>query len=386
MRTLLSVLLGILMVGCQPPVTAEPDAGGVPSVDAGVDAGLDDAGVDAGLLCTGVSHLVDGGCVTEIDWVRSRFGPEGRDHHATWLWPDGDGGAVLIVAGGIDKWLGDGFYDTRLARIGADGVVQPWEHGEELPTWQMGMAVEASGDRAYLVGGMGVVAGSATPTALVQSVSRLPDGTPGAWREEAPLPEATFYASVSRVGDWLFVTGGRVDGGRALDGVWRTRIGADGVLEPWTTLAPLPFARTHHGAFVDGDYLFLIAGFDAASWNSTQDNFPDLLVAKVDPATGALSSWTSLPIGFTASSFSVTVDDGWVYVLGGFDGSFRLLSAVRRARLNHDGTIGEFESLTSLPVARAHVRQTPIRDGVIYTFGGSFLSATHDQLHLGILW
>lgn len=135
-----------------------------------------------------------------------------------------------------------------------------------------------------------------------------------------------------------------------------------------------------------GTRVFLVGGFAATSFSSSQVNHRDVLTATVDPATGVLSAWTSVLVDFEASSFSVAEADGWVYVMGGFDGALRLQGDVRRARVNADGTLGAFEVIASLPVPRAHVRQAPIRDGVIYTFGGSSTSATSDALHIGTMW
>ena len=48
-----------------------------------------------------------------------------------------------------------------------------------------------------------------------------------------------------------------------------------------------------------------------------------------------------------------------------------MLDTVRRAKVNDDGTLGAFELMAPLIKARAHVHNTPIHAGLIYSVGGN---------------
>ncbi|GMU63255.1 MAG: hypothetical protein AMXMBFR34_50180 [Myxococcaceae bacterium] len=63
--------------------------------------------------------------------------------------------------------------------------------------------------------------------------------------------------------------------------------------------------------------------------------------------------------------------DGFVYLVGGFDGALNLLAKVRRAKVNEDGTLGAFEELDPMLFPRAHVHHSPMANGRIFSVGGN---------------
>lgn len=380
MRSFLLLTVAVSTLACQPPVTSTPEAAN-PVTDAG---SID---VDAGLSCPAQSHERDGGCVSELLWASAATGPVARDHHGTWL-RSGDVD-VLVVFGGIDMALGEPRHDAWFARPGTDGFVTSWERGPRPLFWQAGMGVDGQGDRLYAVSGMSVDAsGQSALTPRVQSLAINADGSPGTWREEKPLPGVgRFHITTTRVGEWLYAMGGRTSDGRAQKDIWKARIGADGVLSDWTGERSFPLPRTHHASFAFGDRLYLSGGFDADTFTNDPRHHRDVLTATVNAETGALSEWSTMPLPWDLSTHSAGVMDGYVYLVGGFDGSLNLLDLVRRAKLNDDGTLGAFEPMSPLVRPRAHVHHTPMAKGRIFSVGGNIGGhSTTNEVLVGYLY
>ncbi len=359
-------LVALLLLGCQPRVEGDPDAGS-PAVDGGADAGSEVA--DAGPTCPAFSHEADSGCVTNMFWLNAPSGPSARDHHATAI-VAGDAGATLVVVNGVNMHTGAGAFDSWYARPADDGLFDAWHAGPKPAFFAVGSGVETWNQFIYVVSGS---TGSAN-TPRVQSLRINDDGTPGSWHEEHALPNGgTFHVTATRVGRWLFALGGRDATGKAFDDIWRAHIEDDGTLSEWVAARSFPAPRTHHSSFAYGNRLFVASGFDNQVGFDDSDDVPysDVLTATVDEATGDLSEWTSRPLGFELSTNSATVFNGSVYLIGGFDSNFHVLNTVRRAVINDDGTLGEFVNMTPLLKARAHVHNTPVYAGRIYSVGGN---------------
>ncbi|HEU0030787.1 MAG TPA: hypothetical protein VFQ53_09140 [Kofleriaceae bacterium] len=97
------------------------------------------------------------------------------------------------------------------------------------------------------------------------------DGSLGNTRPTTKLPAPVAFGEAVAVDDYVFVAGGRaqVFGGAATTSVYAAHVEADGSLAPWTTLAPLPMARTNHELVVVGDYLVIAGGAGAAGGDTT---------------------------------------------------------------------------------------------------------------------
>ncbi|MBL8957852.1 MAG: hypothetical protein JNK82_44165 [Myxococcaceae bacterium] len=297
-----------------------------------------------------------------------------------------DGGATLLVSGGIDEVQRRARADLWFSRL-ESRTPGPWQAGPAPLLFQVGHGAAVVGSRAYFVSGrtlspQGMVVN--TPRVFSLEVSQA--GAPVAWREEAPLGGAGFFhVTATVVGRHLFAIGGREDSGRTVANVSRAHIGDDGRLSPWESLPGLPEPRTHHAALGIGNRLVLVGGFDATSWSSSIVDHRDTLSAEV-ASDGSLGPWTRTPLPFVVSTHSGVLHQGFVYLAGGFGEGLTLSASVRRARFDSALGLHGWEALQPLPFARAHVHHTPMFDGVIYTFGGN--TGNHvavDSLHFGRL-
>ncbi len=159
-------------------------------------------------------------------------------------------GRRVFVAGGA---AADGTVldDVLTATIGADGALSSWRSAGALPApITLGSMIAVDG-RLYLVGGS---EGEHTYDG-VASATVAPDGTLGAWRAEALLPESATTVALLVHGGALYALGGRTGGHHApaeiSRKILRASIGADGLLGVWSEAGePLPAPRHYLGQAV----------------------------------------------------------------------------------------------------------------------------------------
>lgn len=170
-----------------------------------------------------------------------------------------------------------------------------------------------------------------------------------------PIEEGTTPAN------YVFTVGGADTLNKATTAVYRGIIAQSGALGAWnTSVAQLPEARAYHAtvgataytAAIDttvGGFLYALGGKDG---NGTTVN--TVFYGRVE-LDGSLTSWqsaTSLPVPLHGAS--AVVLRGFIYLAGGADSSNAAQTQVYRAAVRADGSLGMWESVTSLPEARSH--------------------------------
>lgn len=193
-------------------------------------------------------------------------------------------------------------------------------------------------------------------------------GGVGSWTTSGSLLNTARYAHTSVVyKGYLYAIGGSVD----KTSVEYTQINAGGTLSSWMelTATPLNTPRGGHGSVVYNGYVYAIGGYNTSSGNLSSVEY-----AKVNDDDGTLSGWTVLsaaPLNTPRNSHSCVVYNGYLYVIGGSGGT-PYLSSVEYARINADGTLGSWVTLTSTPltIARSYYSLSAY-NGYIYAIGGS---------------
>lgn len=111
--------------------------------------------------------------------------------------------------------------------------------------------------------------------------------------------------------------------GTGRNNVWYSEILEDGSLaEPWLSTTSLPGGRMYHGCFVHNNYIYVLGGWGSGSYRS------DVWSAEIQ-ADGSVGSWqstTDLPS--PRSGFNMAVCNGYLYVVGGYNGSSDLTEVV----------------------------------------------------------
>ena len=129
----------------------------------------------------------------------------------------------------------------------------------------------------------------------------------------------------------------------------------------WETLAPMPDRRTEISAASDGGRLYVLVGFARDDGATTAP----LEVYVFDPAAGAWSTLTSLPVGVNHAGLAYV--DGALYVVGGYrETTFQATDRV----MIYDIAADQWREGRPLPTARGALAVAVI-DGRIHAIGGS---------------
>lgn len=354
--------------------------GSMTEVDSGLpDAGAPDAGApDAGHVCARQRSCT-------ATWTEAAPYPVKVDHH-TALVHESEAGVFLYVIGGVRAELSqpkEDYAAVRRAKIKDDGSLEAWEMQPALPKALSFHAQAYDGKRVYLMGGLTITSGSATPNNTTYVGDFDAQGVL-TWRTGPSTPRYGLHPSGAIVGDTLYFLGGQTSA--PLAAVHASKIGADGLNGAFTAVASLPFPRSHHMTFAARNRLFVLGGF-------TLNNEPEATVLRsVHDASGALTGWEPASVMATPPwTAGVVLKDDAVLVFGGGEGgpgAETYVNRVRRAGLYPDDSLGVFTDVVSpLPVARSHVHHVPMWNDVVYSIGGRTMPNldTIDRVFIGRL-
>ncbi len=203
------------------------------------------------------------------------------------------------------------------------------------------------------------------------------------WAETEPLPDpsqghgAVFFPidEGAGAGNLVYVTGGADGSLVPRTTVAYSEIDASGNFSTYTNATALPDARAFHGAtaatpfnaLIDtlvAGYLFVIGGIDDSG---APTNTVYKATVDKDRSVGTWSATAALPVAL--HSMGATIFRSWLYVAGGARTGDAPRAEVYRAQINPDGTLGDWESQTSLPYARTYAPLIQFA-GVLYVLGG----------------
>ena len=377
-------LAAVAALGCAACGSDSNPATSAASSSAGAGAGGGGAGGGAGGAgCPEGSHGDGGGCAATLSaWTEGPALTKPRDHHVTFA-ATTPSGSFLYVAGGTN---GLSIFDgVERSAIVQDGTLGAFADGGKLPKGLAGAGLAQVDRSLVLVGGL-AVSGANAVSVTDTFVGAIGDDGSLAFTAGPPLLTSRYHVSLSADRGFVYAIGGlqqSFDGGnlaqKLIDAVERAPF--DGTtLGDFTALAPLPEPLTHQAAVVHDHALYLIGGISSTAART------DILRATIDGA-GDLGAWQpagQLPEGRATSAAFTFLDQ--VYVLCGSTKAMGgEVATVLRAPFQDDGTVGAFEELPPLPLARAHTHQAPLLDGVIYSAGGSLGTKFQGEVFLGHL-
>lgn len=184
------------------------------------------------------------------------------------------------------------------------------------------------------------------------------------WSSTTSLPSARSGNGAVYANGYLYLIGGIDSSGNVVSTVYVARTNANGTVGAWstTTAVPVPI-RSVRPVYYDG-FIYLTGG---TSNGSTY--FATVYYAPVN-ANGTLGAWqttTSLPTAQV--SHTAVAYNGFFYVVGGNTGT--CVTTTRYARINANGTLGNWTTTASLPEARCGVVESgAIYNGRLYLVAG----------------
>jgi N-acetylneuraminic acid mutarotase len=146
-----------------------------------------------------------------------------------------------------------------------------------------------------------------------------------------------------------------------------------GALSAWSTATnTLPAVRSAQSTVTYNGYVYAIGGGDGS--NNPQST---VYYAKLN-ADGSVGSWTSATNTLPAvrNAHSSVVANGYVYVIGGKNTSgISPVNTVYYAKLNADGSVGTWNTASSLPTS-IYFQTSVAANGYVYAIGGKDTSNT----------
>jgi hypothetical protein len=199
-------------------------------------------------------------------------------------------------------------------------------------------------------------------------------GTVNTWvTNTTALPSAIIGPSTVVNNGYIYVTGGTTSTvGVATSTVSYAPINSTGSIGAWATTTALPSGLVAHSAVVNNGYIYAIGGINGSS-NTTSTVF----YAPIN-STGSIGAWaTTTALPKAIYSHSAVVNNGYVYVTGGATSTtgVKVTSTVLYAPFNSNGSIGAWATTTALPSA-TYSHSAVVNNGYIYVTGGATSTTT----------
>lgn len=275
------------------------------------------------------------------------------------LFSDGAGGTVAAAIASDDDWT-DTFILTTVP-AGADSGPVLVETG--------------TGQSNTLTFTLTEAATFSPSTINWTETEALPVGLSGHSATRVPIDDA-LGATVEHV----YVIGGSANDSIPATGVYYSTIASDGSVSPWSTGTGLSTGVAHHSVVsatpfnskVTGSgYLYVMGGIES------KDGQPVNTIRRIslsqDGSTGSAQDVGTLPASL--HSLGAVVFRSSIYIGGGATMDNAPTAGVYRAQIDTLGNLGSWESLASLPEARAY-HQLVGFGGFLYAVGGDTVAVS----------
>lgn len=196
---------------------------------------------------------------------------------------------------------------------------------------------------------------------LVAGITTAALGFDLTWNSTTSLPRASWRHACAQANGFLYFLGG---GGGPEATCHYSRINPDGSLGAWQTTTSLPAACGWFTADATSDHIYVCGGWNLSGLTNA------VYYAPLD-TSGAIGAWTAttaLPVAlYTQGGIRI---DSCVYIVGGSLGiSGPVVADVRYARIQPDGSLGDWDATSSLPQA-LRIMGVVTHDTFVYSVGG----------------
>lgn len=275
---------------------------------------------------------------------------------------------------------------TSYQTINPDGSLASatWSSGGGLPAARgFGCLVALSNTLYYIAG---TSSGPAQNEVYYATIGA--NGVPGAWAATnngatptpaaTALPAAKLAPSCATYNNRIYVTGGSTS---ATTYYSPSLPNGGGVITSWTTAAnTFTNGRSYHSAVAAGGYLYVMGGYDGSNYLS------DVQFTQLNTSTGAPGTWTytaDLPLKLRqAGAFAA---NGYIYLLGGATGtaSTNCLSTTFVASINSPGHLGAWQQGVATSFTGVSGAGVTYYNGYYYLAGGNNCTANVATMSYG---
>ena len=368
--TLCTVTLGVLILfaaACGDDTSTKGAGGGGSQGGGGAGGGLD---------CSDPATTPAAPCGT-LSFAESDVHSRKRNHHVTLLAETAAGTFIYVVGGANGNSVLD---ETDRYAVHADGSLEAGTAQTPLPVALGGMTGQLVSNVVLIAGG---TRGSQVSDAAYAAVIGA-DGSLGAWADVGSVAHPRMHPASVAKDDTIYVMGG-FDDPDVWDDIVKATVSSDGAVSAWTSAGALPGKRSHFAATRVGDYVYLTGGLEESAFSN-----PPFLATTwrghflSDGTIGEWAAGPDLPVQLaTHASFFY---GGYLYVGGGISNPpAKQEKRMFRAAIGDDHALGAWEETTPLLVARGHVHQFPVYKNHVYSFAGALdfnLSST-DEIDIG---
>ncbi len=223
----------------------------------------------------------------------------------------------------------------------------------------------------YLLGGYNSTNGVLGTVYYAQLSS---SGGVGTWSSSSNvLPNANGIDAASSVeyNGYIYIIGGNNATNGTLDTVYYAQLSSTGGVGTWgssSNLLPNSYGIDHASSIVYDGYVYLLGGY-----NGTNGYLSTVYYASLS-STGGVNAWSTSSNNLTYGVADAVCEeyDGYVYLMGGYNSSSGYLGNVSYSQLSSTGGISSWYNLSSsLPTAAGLGDSVGAEyDGYIYTIGG----------------
>jgi len=135
----------------------------------------------------------------------------------------------------------------------------------------------------------------------------------------------------------------------------------------WRTAAPAPMKRTEVGTAAVRDKIYMVGGFERPSLGNVMNLAVTPSLEEYDPSTDRWASKTPMPVGL--HHVGVGVADGRLYVVGGYRHSGLNVWNPVATVYAYDPATDTWDERAPMPTARGALSVT-VHDGKLYAIGG----------------
>ena len=257
---------------------------------------------------------------------------------------------VLGALGGALAWQTVARPATPTPEAGTvllPSVKQRWRPLPPLPAGRAAFALAAANEQLYVIGG--TIGGKVSASVLGYDTL-----APG-WRTLRDKPTAVADIQAARVGDKIFVPGGRRADGQISD---RLEV-YDPATDTWEARASLPAARSGYALLAVEGKLYLFGGTDSSA--------PQDQVWRYDPDGDVWNVLSPMP---AARAFAgAAVEDEQIYLFGGVDTDGPLTSVLRYNAAAEGQPGGPWSALAALPAPGIYLAGAAA-NGLVFAIGG----------------
>jgi N-acetylneuraminic acid mutarotase len=258
------------------------------------------------------------------------------------------------------------------AQLNSDGSVGTWQTASNsLPVPLSYATSVVSNGYLYEFGGQST---SNSPVSTVYYAQLNSDGSVGTWQTASnALPSVVDGATSVMNNGYVYVMGGGDDSGNDLSTVYYALLNPNGSVGTWQTASnALPAALGLAGSSVYNGYVYFLGG----DYGFGPTEVSTVYYALLNP-NGSVGTWqTSTSIlPYNLAAINTVVNNGYLYEVGGYT-NVGFSGAVYDAQLNSDGSVGSW-TYTNSPPNGLVAGATLFNDGHLYSIGGLEVSSNN---------